>query len=88
MWIVTIKNFIYLSSSWIVESRSNLYWNPEQPPPSTVTLKQAPFSDISFKRLTQLSLIIRESSDVFTAALTEELRCIERGIFILGGLEK
>lgn len=59
----------YLSSSWIVASRSNLYWNPEHPPPSTVTLKHVPFREISLSRLTQLSLIISASSCDSIAAL-------------------
>lgn len=39
----------YRSSSSIFESSSNLYWNPEQPPPSTCTRKYVLSSDpISF----------------------------------------
>jgi hypothetical protein len=47
----------YISSSLMVFSKSNLYWNPEQPPPSTITRKQLPSVAISFKRCMQLSLI-------------------------------
>lgn len=48
----------YLSSSAILVSKSNLYWNPEHPPPSTTTLKNWPFSQISFKRFMQFSVRI------------------------------
>jgi hypothetical protein len=47
----------YISSSLMLFSNSNLYWNPEQPPPSTIIRKQLPSVAISFKRFTQLSLI-------------------------------
>lgn len=38
---------IYLSSSFLLLSTENLYWNPEQPPPSTCILRYWPFSMIS-----------------------------------------
>jgi len=47
----------YISSSLMLFSKSNLYWNPEQPPPSTIIRKQLPSVAISFRRFTQLSLI-------------------------------
>lgn len=50
-------------------SKSNLYWNPEQPPPSTVILKHTPSSAISFKRFAQLSLIINSSADLTAASV-------------------
>lgn len=53
---------MYMSSSCIFESKSNLYWNPEQPPPSTVTLKHVPSLAICLKRFTQLSLMTKASS--------------------------
>lgn len=37
----------YLSSSFLLLSTENLYWNPEQPPPSTCILRYSPFSMIS-----------------------------------------
>lgn len=37
----------YLSSSFLLRSTENLYWNPEQPPPSTCILRYSPFSMIS-----------------------------------------
>lgn len=55
----------YLSSSCSSVSMSNLYWNPEQPPPSTITLKKdvlSSFPRISFSLATQESLS-RRSDD-------------------------
>lgn len=37
----------YLSSSFLLLSTENLYWNPEQPPPSTCILRYSPFPMIS-----------------------------------------
>lgn len=37
----------YLSSSFLVLSMINLYWNPEQPPPSTCILRYSPLPMIS-----------------------------------------
>lgn len=38
---------LYLSSSFFSGTIENLYWNPEQPPPSTCILRYSPFSMIS-----------------------------------------
>lgn len=37
----------YRSSSFLLRSIENLYWKPEQPPPSTCILRYSPFSMIS-----------------------------------------
>lgn len=37
----------YLSSSFLSGTIENLYWKPEQPPPSTCILRYSPFSMIS-----------------------------------------
>lgn len=52
-WYKSIKDQIhglkkvYLSSSFLLLSTENLYWNPEQPPPSTCILRYSPFAIIS-----------------------------------------
>lgn len=38
---------VYLSSSFLFFSTENLYWKPEQPPPSTIILRYSPFFMIS-----------------------------------------
>lgn len=67
-------------------SKLNLYWNPEQPPPSTITLKQVFPSVISFKRLTQLSLIIISSSLVLLATLVDKFCNLDSDFAVHGVL--
>lgn len=47
-----------LSSGLITVSKENLYWNPEQPPPSTCSLRNSEPSIISSSLFTQL--LVRE----------------------------
>lgn len=52
-----------LSSSFFFLSTENLYWNPEQPPPSTCILRYSPFSVISPSLFTHDSVRCTLSSD-------------------------
>lgn len=52
-----------LSSSFFFLSTENLYWNPEQPPPSTWILRYSPFSMISPNLFTHDSVRCTLSSD-------------------------
>lgn len=52
-----------LSSSFLLLSTENLYWNPEQPPPSTCILRYWPLSMISPSLFTHDSVRFTLSSD-------------------------
>lgn len=52
--LVKVCDLHYLSSSFLSVSTENLYWKPEQPPPSTCILKYSPLSIISVSLCTEI----------------------------------
>lgn len=68
---IATKTLLSLSAMWSKMSSpshflviSNLYWKPEQPPPSTLTRRKVPFSSrISESRFLQASVITSVSED-------------------------
>lgn len=64
------------SSGWRFLSISSLYWKPEQPPPSTMTLRKDPSLQIS------CSLLLHESLSLswFFAASAKTVGVVDKNI--------